>query len=774
MLPALKTKIPDSHQLRSNIWRYGVAVVSSLLAFVLAHLFVSVFGNSPDLFFLAAVVFSAWVGDFRGGLLATLLSGILLAFYFQPVVNSFTLTPISLIHIGMFMLIGILLTLLLQTRRSTETTLVQTNQQLDVILQGVADGITVQDRTGKVIYANYAAARFSGYLSVDAFLRSSEDYETRFDLYDEYGEPFPVNSLPGRLALTGMRVPEAVIRFVNRSTGEERWSNIKARPIFDAKGEITLAINLIHDITPFKTSERRLQQERNRFEVTLSSIGDAVIATDVQGRVTFLNRTAERLTGWTKERAYSKDSKLVFSIIDEHTREPAPSPVERVLENGTIIGLSNRTLLVSQDGTERPIDDSGAPIRDLDGNIIGVVIVFRDITELRKADAARRESENRFRIMADYAPVMIWMSGTDKLYYYFNKPWLEFTGRPLDDELGYGWTEGIHPEDRDSAVKLYDESFDRRESFMMDYRIRRWDGDYRWVANYGIPRFSSDGAFVGYIGSCIDITERKNVEQERTELLRREQLARAAAEEANELKLQFMAMISHELRTPLASIKGFASTLLAPDVDWDRTSQEQYIAIINEESDRLTALIEQLVDISRLQAGAMRINPEPAALAGIAERVSPQLRTISSVSQHRLVLEIPSDLPPVNVDELRVAQVLANLVDNAAKYSPPNTQIAVTAHLSGDYVQVDVTDQGEGIPLEDHGRVFEAFRQIHNRPSQKGAGLGLAISKGLIEAHGGRIWIQERSTPGTTPGTTVSFTVPVAKVGEAEAEPSVS
>ena len=633
-----RTRITGDQRLRSRVLRYGVTLAATLLALLLARLFVPVYGSHPDLFFLAAVIFSAWVSDIKTGLLSALVSAFLLDYYFQPPLYSLQLTNLGLIHLGLFLLVSIFGSVLVQTRRSSESTLAQTNQQLDVVLQGVADGITVQNRNGELVYANYAAARFSNYPSVDAFLKApQDDYLNRFELFDEYGEPFPANSIPGRLALTGMRVPEAVIRFRNKATGEERWSNIRARPIFDADGKIIMAINVIHDITGFKTSERRLQQERNRFEVTLSSIGDAVIATDVDARVTFLNATAEKLTGWTKERAYGKDIKVVFMIFDEFEKTPSENPVERVLREGKIVGLANHTILRAQNGTEYPIDDSGAPIRDLDGNIIGAVLVFRDVTERRKA------------------------------------------------------------------------------------------------------------------------------EQERAEALHREQAARAAAEEANALKLQFIAMISHELRTPLASIKGFATTLLAPDVNWDRASQEQYIAIINEESDRLAQLIEQLLDISRLQANALRVVLRAEAFSDILNSALPQLKILTA--QHRFDLQIPAELPFVQADKERIMQVLVNLVDNAAKYSPPGTQVIVAAQSADGVVQVDISDEGAGIPPEDHASVFEAFRQIHRLPSQKGAGLGLAISKGLIEAHGGRIWIQGRSTPGTT----VSFTLPIAKIEEQEA-----
>jgi PAS domain S-box-containing protein len=153
------------------------------------------------------------------------------------------------------------------------------------------------------------------------------------------------------------------------------------------------------------------------------------------------------------------------------------------------------------------------PTLDADGVANGWVAVVIDITERKSAEAALRESEERFRLVANTAPVMIWMSGIDKLCTYFNQPGLEFTGRPLKEELGNGWAEGIHPEDLEECLKTYTKAFDSREPFRMQYRLRRHDGEYRWIIDHGVPRFSADGSLTGYIGSCIDITERKLAEE---------------------------------------------------------------------------------------------------------------------------------------------------------------------------------------------------------------------------------------------------------------------
>ena len=217
-------------------------------------------------------------------------------------------------------------------------------------------------------------------------------------------------------------------------------------------------------------------------------------------------------------------------------------------------------------------------------------------------------------------------------------------------------------------------------------------------------------------------------------------------------------MISHELRTPLTPIKGFATTLLAEDVVWPAEKQREFLMMINWESDKLSDLIEQLLNLSRIEAGSLRITPKKLPFKNVLNSALVQ-RALTA--EHALVLNISSDLPPIFCDEQRIAQVLTNLVGNAAKFSPPGSQITISAHRSGDLVQIDVADQGPGIPAEYRSRIFEAFRQVEDGTDNliKGAGLGLAICKGLVEAQRGKIWVQDQRGPGAI----MSFTLPVWK-----------
>src|SRR5216110_911842 len=217
-----------------------------------------------------------------------------------------------------------------------------------------------------------------------------------------------------------------------------------------------------------------------------------------------------RLFGFAESEPVSFDR--VLQVVHPEDRERTKQLVQQMFEGGGG-DYENEYRITRPDGSTRWMAGHGSVELDERGKPAFARGVSRDITLRKHAEEALRESEARFRTVADAAPVMIWMSGTDKLCNFFNKGWLEFTGRAIDQELGSGWTEGVHAEDRHRCVGVYKRAFDARKPFTMEYRLRRSDGEYRWVLDNGTPRFAPDGTFLGYIGSCIDITERKQAQE---------------------------------------------------------------------------------------------------------------------------------------------------------------------------------------------------------------------------------------------------------------------
>lgn len=240
-------------------------------------------------------------------------------------------------------------------------------------------------------------------------------------------------------------------------------------------------------------------------------------------------------------------------------------------------------------------------------------------------------------------------------------------------------------------------------------------------------------------------------------LLDVEEKSRQIAEHANEIKTEFLAMISHELRTPLTSIIGFTTTLLAENITWNQNEQRDFIQTIYQEASRLQELIDQLLDLSRLDVGLLPIKLRPESLDKILQDASPQLQILSE--KHQLTITLPDQLPKVNVDPRRIVQVLVNLVKNASTYAPEGTEINITAKVRTGFIQINVKDEGPGIPLTDRKIIFKAFMRGKGNENgfPKGAGLGLAICKGLVDAHGGRIWVRNTKSPGTS----IAFTVPL-------------
>ena len=257
--------------------------------------------------------------------------------------------------------------------------------------------------------------------------------------------------------------------------------------------------------------QQKLRESPELWAGVIASAMDAVIATDDAQRIVLFNAAAERMFACPADAAIGA---CIDLFIPQRFRAEHSKHVSRFGETGVTsrnVGTLGKLWGLRSTGEEFPIEAAISKVEA--GGTKFFAVVIRDLTERYRAEETVRESEERFRLVADTAPVLIWMSRTDKLCIYFNKPWLEFTGRSLEQELGNGWAEGVHPEDLRRCLDTYTQSFDRREKFRMEYRLRRHDGEYRWILDIGVPRFNREGSFAGYIGIGVDVTERKRTEE---------------------------------------------------------------------------------------------------------------------------------------------------------------------------------------------------------------------------------------------------------------------
>ncbi|HWB09821.1 MAG TPA: PAS domain S-box protein [Pirellulales bacterium] len=382
-------------------------------------------------------------------------------------------------------------------------------ERLQVTLASIGDAVISTDDQGRVEFLNPVAEQLLGWNTLDAAGRALDEI---FRIVNENTRQ-PVENPARRALRDGQVVGLANHTILLSRDGTERPIDDSAAPIKDAEGFVIGCVLVFRDISERKRAEESLRQQREWLSVTLASIGDAVIATDSQGHVTYLNDVAQQLTGWARADAEGRPLGQVFNIRNEQTGQRVESPVEKVLRQGTIVGLGNHTVLVARDGTERPIDDSAAPIRDAAGKLIGVVLIFRDVTEQRRAEAALRESEENLRLLADTIPQLAWMARPDGHIIWYNRRWYEYTGTTAEEMEGWGWQSVHDPDVLPEVVERWKASIASGQPFDMVFPLRGADGRFRSFLTRVNPLKNADGTVLYWFGTNTDVTELREARQ---------------------------------------------------------------------------------------------------------------------------------------------------------------------------------------------------------------------------------------------------------------------
>ncbi|HYE78389.1 MAG TPA: PAS domain S-box protein [bacterium] len=760
---------------------------------------------------------------------------------------------------------------------------------------------------GTMNYVSPALSRFLG--------RPAEELEgTSFIPYTHPDELAYIVEFHKRL---GPDNPVGIIE--NRVLGADghyRWCQWVTHYVTKPDGRFVEFQSSGRDITDRRTAEEALQASEARYRAIVEDQTDLISRFLPDGTMTFVNDAYCRLFGKTKDELIGS---RFNPVVHPDDLAMVQGLVASMSPQNPVVTIENRVVLPN--GEIRWTQWTNRMLQNEQGEFLEYQSTGRDITERVKAETELRESEERFRHLADTAPVLIWMSGVDKLAYYFNQPWLDFRGRTLEQELGYGWTEGVHPEDLPDCLDTYTSAFESRQPFEVEYRLRRHDGEYRWVLNRGTPRFSFTGDFIGYIGSCIDITERRRAEeaqrflseassllagsldfettlarvtrmavpfladsctvsildensqfrrlaiahvdpdmetwlqaqqeadqasltkplQDLLDMLMRgeslmvplvteeflksfeldeemeartryqatksfmivplaargrtlgaisfttsakysgrtynqedlqlaHELTRRAAlavdnarlyrdlQDADKRKDEFLATLAHELRNPMAAIMSAVQVMQIEDLD--EATRQWAMDVVERQGQHQSRLIDDLLDVSRITRGKISLRRQPIEVAAAIRQVAETKRSLLEEKGHTLTISLPETPLHVLADPTRLEQILANLLDNAAKYTPNGGQITITAREHLGKVVMEVSDNGLGIPREMLGRIFDLFTQVGRTLDQQasGLGIGLTIVRRLVELHGGTISAHSQG-PGT--GSRFSVSLPL-------------
>ncbi len=465
------------------------------------------FGPLPTFVTLyPAVLLVASVAGGGPGVFATVVAALAADYFFLSPIGQFKVdAPNDMLALILFTGTNLLLSVLMGQLRQAqwaEAVSAAQEEELDLLDRGT---ILALDPEHRIVRWSDGCRRLYGYEAQEAVGRSTHEL---FQALPNESFKEVHRALLEQGHWQGERIRRA-------KDGTELTIAVLWALRLDEKGQPHSIMELSADITDRKRAEEALRDSRARFATTLASIGDAVVATDVECAITFLNPEAERLTGWPLQEALGTPVSRVFNIINEFTRAEVESPVVRVLREGIVVGLANHTLLVRKDGTEVPIDDSGAPIKDADGVTKGVVLVFRDVTERKEAEEALRESEERFRRAAQCSNDFIYERD-------LQTGLVQFFG-DIDGCLGYapgtfprtleGWMEHVHPDDLLRVTEAVREGFEQGGAYGVEYRLRTSDGSYAEWSDRGVILRDASGTPVKNIGAATDITQRKRTEE---------------------------------------------------------------------------------------------------------------------------------------------------------------------------------------------------------------------------------------------------------------------
>ncbi len=603
---------------------------------------------------------------------------------------------------------------------------VEENQRMVEAVNSASDGIVITDPNqpdNPLIYVNQMFLEITGYSAKDVMGRNC-----RF-LQGPETDPAAVAQI--RQAVQD-RKPTKVTILNYRKDGTKFWNGLRISPVF-SQGKLQYFLGVQANVTRRKEAEMVLIAERDYTASIIKGTPVIVCGVDPEGHTNFINPSGEKVTGYFAQELVGKNW---WNIFYPGTDYDQVKKLFQDLKKGDVHDYE--MVLISKNGERRTISWNTMKRLDATGKLIEIIGFGNDVTERRRAEQELQQNEEAFRFTLLSAPVMVWIAGPDKKFIYVNRYWLEFTGRKAEQELDDGWLENIYPEDQPLLLSGYNASFNNRWDFKMEFRLRHITGEYRWVVTTGTPRFKDDGSFAGYIGSCLDIHERKKLEGQLLQSQKMETVGTLAGG------------IAHDLNNQLTPLAGYID-LLMKETSLDDPNRE-FLVEADQASRRCAEVVQRLMNFSRTSTHKkswIKIQVLMEELRTVLPKFLPKT-IITEVN-------LSPDLWPVLGNDTELQTVFMNLAANArdamleggrlqvfAENKELDVRSTHTGHNPGAYVLLSVKDSGKGIPPNLLQKIFEPF--FTTKPKGQGTGLGLAMVFRIIKDHGG--WIEVLSEVG--------------------------
>ncbi len=550
-------------------------------------------------------------------------------------------------------------------------------------------------------------------------------------------------------------VPEETVSNVTDVT--YRWVRAFIYPVKDESGNVQEVVLVHEDVT----EQIRAQEDLRRSEASLAAAQEIAhlgswewdLATD---EVRWSDETY-RIYGYCPGE-FTATADTFWKLVHPQDVEYVRQSLHGALYEGKPYDLEHRVL--RPDGETRIVHRQGETVLDGEGKPVRMRGIVHDITERKKAEEELRQSEGRYRSLVLASSQIVWTTDVDGKVVTDQPGWRTFTGQSVEQTQGWGWVNAVHPEDRWQAARGWVQAARRKRVYDTEYRLRRHDGVYRHFAVRAVPVLAADSDIREWIGTCTDITERKQAEAER-------EVALSEAQHALQLRNRFLAMASHELKTPVTLLKGYAQVLSKQAQRKADADLVRPLRVISRQVERINDLVDNLLNVSRIESGRIEFVIVPFNLNAAVEEVVGEMR--DSLANFSFRLDQPAQNVWVRGDRTRLQQVVTNLLTNAVKYSHERKEVDVVLRQEGDRAQVYVTDYGIGIPDEQQGQVFDLYFRATNAPASNyaGLGLGLYISKAIIERHQGTIGVRSKEGEGST----FYFCLPILDADPQEQEP---